>query len=144
VASVRELSGFALSAEVRRHIGTTLVKTLLPLGLMTMIMFATLFFPPALASAKVTVAITAGLAGAVLLAAINAQLGNPGYVFAVEYGFYVFFALCLVCIVTVLVSEKRRLAEQSTVVVENIGRGLFLLGFFGTIAAASIAFWQGR
>lgn len=142
VENVRELSGFALRAEVRRLIGTTLIKTLLPLGLMTMIMFATFFFPAGLAGAKVTVAITAGLSGAVLLAAINAQLGNLGYVIAVEYGFYVFFALSLVCIVTTLISEKRRLADRSTAVVDNIGRGLFLLGFLGTIVAASVAFWQ--
>lgn len=140
----RELSGFILRAEVRRYIETTLVKTLLPLGLMTLIMFSTFYFPPALASAKVTVAITAGLAGAVLLAAINAQLGNVGYVIAVEYGFYVFFTLCLVCIITALVAEKRRLAGLSTTAVEWAGRGLFFVGFFGTIAAATIAFWQWR
>ncbi|MBV8188839.1 MAG: hypothetical protein JO339_16485, partial [Alphaproteobacteria bacterium] len=144
VNSRRELSGFVLRAEVRRHIGTAFIKTLLPLGLMTLIMFATLFFPPAMAGAKVTVAITAGLSGAVLLAAINAQLGNVGYVFAIEYGFYMFFVLCLICIITVLVGEKLRLEERSAVAVEWTGRTLYMLGFLGTIAAAVIAFWQWR
>lgn len=137
---IRELSGFALEIEVKRHIGTTLIKSLLPLGLMTLIMFATLFFPPALAAAKVTVAITAGLSGAVLLAAINGQLGNVGYVIAVEYGFFVFFGLCLTCIVTVLLAERNRLAGRSTHVVENTGRTIFAIGFLGTVAAALITF----
>ena len=137
---MRELSGFAMQIEVQRGIGTTLIKTLLPIGLMTLIMFATLYFPPGLAPAKVTVAITAGLSGAVLLSSINSQLGNVGYVIAVEYGFYVFFALCLVCILTVLVGEKQRLDGRLTVVVDRVGRALFMLGFFGTIAAACVAF----
>jgi ABC-type branched-subunit amino acid transport system substrate-binding protein len=136
----RELSGFALEIEVKRHIGTTLIKTLLPLGLMTLIMFATLFFPPAMAVAKVTVAITAGLSGAVLLAAINGQLGNVGYVIAVEYGFFVFFALCLTCIVTVLLAERNRIAGRSTRAIENTGRAIFLVGFLGTVIAALVTF----
>lgn len=136
----RELSGFAMQIEVQRDIGTTLIKTLLPVGLMTLILFATLYFPPALASAKVTVSITAGLFGAVLLSSINSQLGNVGYLIAVEYGFYIFFALCLVCILTALVGEKRRLDDRSTVIVDRIGRTLFFLGFVGTLTAACIAF----
>ena len=136
MSSRRELSGFVLRAEVRREIGTALIKTLLPLGLMTLIVFATLYFPQAMAVAKVTVAITAGLSGAVLLAGINAQLGNVGYVLAVEHGFYVFFALCLTSIVTVLVSEKLRLSERPTAAVERAGRIVFMLGILVTIAAA--------
>lgn len=141
---MRELSGFKMQIEVQRDIGTTLIKTLLPIGLMTLIMFATLFFPPVLAGAKVTVAITAGLSGAVLLSAINTQLGNVGYVIAVEYGFYVFFTLCLVCIVSVLVSERLRVDGRSTVAVDWIGRVLFMAGFLGTVVAATVAIWQWR
>jgi hypothetical protein len=62
----------------------TLAKTLLPLGLMALIMYARLYFPVALVEEKVTVAITGALSGAVLLASINSQLGNIGYVIAVE------------------------------------------------------------
>lgn len=141
---VRELSGFNLRVDVHRLIGTTLIKTLLPIGLMTLIMFATLYFPPGLAAAKVTVAITAGLSGAVLLSAINSQLGNVGYVIAVEYGFYVFFALCLLCILTVLVAEKMRLAglPGRAAAVERSGRYVFLAAFLATVLAALVALEQ--
>jgi branched-chain amino acid transport system substrate-binding protein len=141
---VRELSGFKMQIDVRRDIGTTLIKTLLPIGLMTLILFATLYFPPALAAPKVMVAITAGLSGAVLLSAINAQLGNVGYVIAVEYGFYVFFALCLVCIVVVLIGERQRLAGRSTATVDRIGRAVFAAGFLGTLVAAFVAIAEWR
>jgi len=141
---VRELSGFSLEVEVRRRLGTTLVKTLLPIGLMTLIMFTTLFLPPALAASKVTVAITAALSGAVLLSAINSQLGNVGYVIAVEYGFYVFFALCLLCILTVLVAERQRIVgrPQAALIVERVGRATFLTIFVVTTIAAVLAALQ--
>jgi hypothetical protein len=50
------------------------------LALMALIMLASLYFPHALVKEKITVAITAALSGAVLLASINSQLGNGGYV----------------------------------------------------------------
>jgi ABC-type branched-subunit amino acid transport system substrate-binding protein len=133
---MRELSGFNLTVELRRRIGTTLAKTLLPLGLMALIMFASLYFPTALVKEKVTVAITGALSGAVLLAAINAQLGNVGYVIAVEYGFYAFFLLCLLCIVSVLAAERLRAAGRgpAALVVEQGSRLLYAMAFLGTAA----------
>ena len=141
---VRELSGFNLTVELRRRIGTTLAKTLLPLGLMALIMFASLYFPNALVKEKVTVAITGALSGAVLLASINSQLGNVGYVIAIEYEFYVFFTLCLLCIVAVLAAERLRVSGRpsTAVAVEQSARYLFILGFLGTIAAAWFAVSQ--
>lgn len=141
---VRELSGFSLIVELRRRVVATLAKTLLPLGLMTLIMFASLFFPTALVKEKVTVAITAALSGAVLLSAINAQLGSVGYVIAIEYVFYIFFALCLLCILVVLEAERYRAAGRARVsaVIEKSGRFLFLIGIVGTVIVASVAYLQ--
>jgi ABC-type branched-subunit amino acid transport system substrate-binding protein len=123
---MRELSGFNLSVDVHRRVLATLAKTLLPLGLMALIMFASLYFPPALVKEKVTVAITAALSGAVLLTSINSQLGSIGYIIAVEYGFYIFFGLCLLCIVAVLSAERFRAAGRAStaVTVERTGRYL--------------------
>lgn len=133
---VRELSGFMFNVELRRRVVTTLIKTLLPLGLMALIMYASLYFPPALVKEKITVAITGALSGAVLLSSINSQLGNVGYLLAIEYGFYVFFILCLLCIVSVLTAERLRTGGRHPVAaaVERGGRYLFLLGFLGTAA----------
>jgi branched-chain amino acid transport system substrate-binding protein len=141
VERVRELSGFGLNVELQRRVLATLVKTLLPLALLSLIMFASLYFPTALVKEKVTVAITAALSGAVLLSSINAQLGNVGYVIAVEYGFYVFFVLCLLCIVAVLAAERFRSAgkPEMAVAVERSGRALFVVGCAGTALAAWLA-----
>jgi hypothetical protein len=134
----RELSGFTLTFEVQRRVFATLAKTLLPLGLMALIMLASLYFPNALVKEKITVAITAALSGAVLLAAINSQLGGIGYIIAVEYGFYVFFALCLLCIVSVLTAERFRGGghPKTAVLVERSARALYVLALLTTGVAA--------
>jgi ABC-type branched-subunit amino acid transport system substrate-binding protein len=139
---LRELSGFNFTVELRRRVFATLAKTLLPLGLMSLIMYASLFFPVALVKEKVTVAITGALSGAVLLSSINSQLGNVGYVIAIEYLFYAFFVLCLLCIVAVLVAERLRVAGRApmALTVEQSGRWLFLVGLAGTVLAGWLAF----
>jgi branched-chain amino acid transport system substrate-binding protein len=144
VERIRELSGFGMTVELRRRVISTLAKTLLPLALMSLIMFASLYFPNALVKEKITVAITGALSGAVLLSSINSQLGNVGYVIAVEYGFYAFFILCLLCIVSVLAAERCRTTGRQTtaLTVEKSGRYLFVLGFAATAAAAWLAISQ--
>src|SRR4051794_37809993 len=71
---MREQSGYRVEVSLQRLARVTLAKSLLPLGIMALIMLAALFFPHALVKEKITVAITAALSGAVLLAAVNAQL----------------------------------------------------------------------
>jgi hypothetical protein len=138
VESYRELSGFRVTIAVARRAFAALTKTLLPLGLMTLIMFASLFFPVALVKEKVTVAITGALSGAVLLSAINSQLGGIGYTIAIEYVFYIFFALSVLCIVSVLSVERFRAAGKTRTAVQTEiwTRAAFLVTVGATIAAA--------
>jgi hypothetical protein len=104
--SFRELSGYAVFVDLERQALPTLMKSLLPLFLMTLIMYASLYFPPIMMRDKVTVAVTGVLSGAVLLGSINSQLGPLGYTVAVEYAFYVFFGLGLLCILSVIATER--------------------------------------
>ncbi len=143
--SFRELSGFLMTIEVERRTVATLVKNLLPLALMTMIMFASLYFPHGLVKEKVTVAVTGALSGAVLLTAINNQLGPVGYTIAVEYAFYVFFCLSLLCIVSVLGAERLRVAGRAKIaaLTDEATRILFLLAVAGTLAVAAAMWLSG-
>jgi branched-chain amino acid transport system substrate-binding protein len=140
---VRELSGFLVTIEIERRAIATLMKTLLPLLLMTLIMFGSLFFPAALVKEKVTVAITGALSGAVLLTAINSQLGGIGYTVAVEYAFYLFFCLCLLCIVSVLAAERRRAAGHAAtgVLIERWTRITFVIGVAAVVAGSMAMYW---
>jgi ABC-type branched-subunit amino acid transport system substrate-binding protein len=140
VARVRELSGFRLEVDVLRRTIATLAKTLLPLGIMTLIMFASLYFPHGLVKEKITVAITAALSGAVLLSSVNSQLGAVGYTMAVEYVFYGFFGLCLLCIVSVLAAERLRVAGRLPMATSTEAgtRWLYLAMMIVTATAAVI------
>ncbi len=105
-------------------------------------MFASLYFPHGLVKEKVTVAITAALSGAVLLTATNTQLGNVGYTIAVEYAFYVFFGLSVLCIVSVLVAEHLRVAKHpaSATTVERSTQAAFAALVAGTVISAMTFF----
>jgi hypothetical protein len=133
----RELSGFMTFVDVQRRIAAALMKTLLPLGLMTLILFASLFFSARFASEKITVSITAALSGAVLLSEINNQLGEIGYTVGIEYVFYVYFLLCLLSILVAETSDRLRLGERAAVAAERTAQVLFLVG----ILAATLATW---
>ena len=79
--------------------------------------------------------ITVALSGTVLLSSINSQLGDVGYILAVEYVFYLFFALCLFSIVVVLTAERLRVAGRVPLArkVEHTARA-----FFGFVIVAAI------
>ena len=120
----------------------TLTKTLMPLLMMTIIMYASLHFPRGLVKEKVMVAITAALSGAVLRTTINSQLGGIGYTVAIEYAFYVFFGLSTLCIVSVLVAERLRVVGNNAVAVrtEYWTYMVFLIAVFLLVVAAIAMF----
>jgi branched-chain amino acid transport system substrate-binding protein len=138
----RELSGFIVNVTLQRRALAIASKALLPLIIMTVIMFASLYFPHGLVKEKVTVAVTAALSGAVLLSAINNQLGSIGYTIAAEYAFYVFFALSLLCVLSVLLAERLRTAGRpaTAITTETWTKVVFLVAVAGVIVAALALF----
>ena len=137
----RELSGYASSIDLQRRAFSTLIKNLLPLFIMTAILYASLHFPSVLMTVKIGVAMTAILTGMVLLNSVNLQLGAIGYTVAVEYAFYVFFALGLLHVVAVLIAERQRELGRpaSARRTDIVARIAFLVITFGCVATA-IAF----
>jgi branched-chain amino acid transport system substrate-binding protein len=103
---------FSTAIVMHRKFLVFIVKTLTPVLLLVMVVFSTLFFPPSLLKEQVTLPVTAILASAVLLIAVNNQLPDIGYTVAIEYIFYVFFSLCLLAIVSAFMGEKLRLAGK--------------------------------
>jgi ABC-type branched-subunit amino acid transport system substrate-binding protein len=138
VEDYRELSGFVATVEVKRRALATLLKTLMPLMLMTLIVYATLYFPPVLVREKVLVAVTGALSGAVLLTAVNGQLGGVGYIMAVEYAFFVFFGLTTFSIVAALTAERFRHHERGhlAIATERAAQVVFLLAIAGLLVGA--------
>lgn len=85
--------------------------------------------------------ITAALSRAVMLNAVNAQLGPLGYTVAVEYAFYLFFALSLLCTVAVLAAEQLRVGGRTRGAerVEVATRAVFLAAVAATGLAMTYA-----
>jgi hypothetical protein len=137
----RELSGYAAAFDVRRLSLTTVIKTLLPLLLMTCILYASLHFPPTMVEAKIGVAITAVLTGVVLLNAVNTQLGAVGYTVAVEWAFYVYFALGLLHIVSVIIAEDMRGKKRAPAAdrVDYWSRVTFVMSVVGLLVVGFFA-----
>ena len=75
------------------------------------------------------------------LSSINAQLGNVGYIMAIEYAFYVFFTLCLLCIVSLLLGERLRLAGRPGVAVDRAAHILFLTLVTVMMAGGAVTLW---
>lgn len=136
VNGYRVLSGFTTDVQIKRLLAPTLEKNLLPLILMTLMMFGSLFFPASLVKEKVTVAITAALSGTFLLTALNNQLGAVGYTMLIEYAFYTFFGMCALCLASVLAAERFRMATLPTVAL-RIELGTRIL-FGSTVAAVAL------
>ncbi len=138
--SHRELAGFIAAFDVKRRALSTVVKTLMPLLLMTLIIYTTLFFPPVLIKEKVTVAVTGALSGAVLLTAINSQLGAVGYTIAIEYAFFVFFGLTTFTIVAALTAQHLRHTKREHLALAT-ERGTQLVFALAVLTVLAGAWW---
>lgn len=101
-----QFSGFNTVIGIKRKTFVFLIKNLLPLLLLVLVVYVTLYFPVSLTKERLTIAISAMLASAVLLMALNNQLTDVGYTTAIEYGFYGFFGLCIYCVIAGLLTEK--------------------------------------
>jgi ABC-type branched-subunit amino acid transport system substrate-binding protein len=134
-----EFAGFDTVIVLRRSSAIFILKNLLPLFLLALVVFATLFFPETLFRERVTIPVTAILTSAVLLLAVDNQLGDVGYTVAVEKIFYVFFALCLMTMLAGFGHERLRHAGRKRLcaVVDRIAQVLYV----GTALAATASFW---
>lgn len=134
--------GLSATITLQRRFTVFLVKVLLPLGLLVLVLFSTLFFSENMAKERLTVAISALLSSALLLTAINAQLADTGYTVAIEYGFYLFFGLCLFCIVIGLILERLRVGGYKTAIqsLNKAAQFLYVAIVLGTVATYWVAF----
>jgi branched-chain amino acid transport system substrate-binding protein len=107
LSALSEYSTREVTLTIQRRAGVFILKTMLPLGLLAAVVFATLFLGVHRADEARTIEVTSLVAAAVLLVAINQSI-SAGYIVALEYAFFVFFALCLFCMVVHLIRERFR------------------------------------
>ena len=122
-----EFAGFDAAIMLRRSSAVYMLKNLLPLFLLVLVVFATLFFPETMFRERVTIPVTSILASAVLLVAVNSQIGDVGYTVVVEEMFYIFFVLCLMTILAGYRHEKLRDdgRKRAAVIMDHVAQLLY-------------------
>jgi hypothetical protein len=131
-----EYAGFNAVVMLRRNYGIYILKTLLPLFLLILVVFATLFFPETLFRERITIPATAILTSAVLLVSVNNQIGDVGYTVAIETVFYVFFGLCLMSMVAGFAHEQLRQRGQGRLaaILDRSAQAVYVVIVIGVVA----------
>ncbi|OPY95389.1 hypothetical protein A5906_08805 [Bradyrhizobium sacchari] len=135
-----EFAGFDAAIVLRRSSSIYMLKNLLPMFLLVLVVFATLFFPETMFRERVTIPVTSILASAVLLVAVSSQIGDVGYTVVVEEMFYIFFVLCLMTILAGYKHEKLRNAGQkrAAVVLDHAAQVVYA----GTVLAVIVVLYR--
>lgn len=101
-----EYPGLSIRMTVKRRTLVFLSKNILPLILLSLLVYCCLFFPYTMFVPRTMAPASALLSGIVLLLSFNNQLPEVGYTVAMEYVFYVFFCLCLFPIIVTVIGTK--------------------------------------
>ncbi|RAU23729.1 hypothetical protein CU669_01095 [Paramagnetospirillum kuznetsovii] len=138
-----EFSGFKAVLMAQRQVMVFLRKNLLPLGLLTLVVYSTLFYPESMLKERLTVPVAAMLAASVLLSGVQARLGDIGYTTAAEVIFYIFFFAGLMAMLSALVEERLRLSNWPRLMI-IVRRGSHILFPLTVLATWMALFVQYR
>lgn len=111
-----QFSEFQVDITYVRDVQSFLIKNLLPLGLLALVTYISLFFPAEQAGARTGFAITSILTSSVLLGAISSRLPDIGYTVAIEWGFYIYIGLSAVLVLFNIVVERLYTRKRFSVV----------------------------
>ncbi|MGH2614010.1 MAG: ABC transporter substrate-binding protein [Thermomicrobiales bacterium] len=87
-----QFSKFVTEITVQRDVRGFLLKNLMPLALLALVTYLSLYFSPDQAGARIGFAVTSILTAAVLLESVSGTL-DVGYTVAIEWGYFVYIAL---------------------------------------------------
>ncbi len=90
---LRSASTYNVQMAFQRDVRSFLIKNLLPLALLALVTYISLFFSPESAGTRIGFSITSILTTSVLLQSISGNLPDVGYTVAIEWGFYIYIAL---------------------------------------------------
>jgi branched-chain amino acid transport system substrate-binding protein len=89
-----------------RDVRSFLIKNLLPLALLALVTYISLFFRPENASTRIGFSITAILTTSVLLQSVAGNLPDIGYTVAIEWGYYVYIGLSALLVLINITIER--------------------------------------
>ena len=105
-------SEFQVDITYSRTVGSFLVKELVPLALLSLVLYITLFFPVDQTPSRTGFAITCILTCSVLLQGIAGRLPSVGYTVVIEWWFYVFIVMSAAIILLGIVIDHYQKAKR--------------------------------
>lgn len=138
-----QFSTYEVQMAYGRDVESFLIKNLLPLGLLGLVTYVSIFFPPSEALRRIGFSFSGVLTASVMLQSISSSLPEVGYTVAIEWGYYIFIGMsAFLVLVNITVDYwykgRRYVAARQ---LDRIARvaypGVLLL----TAAAYAIMFW---
>jgi branched-chain amino acid transport system substrate-binding protein len=133
-----DYSGLQVTMLVQRKAGAYLLSHLLPLVLLILLVYASLFLSLDHLGDRLTLTVSALLTSAVLLLSVNSELPDIGYGVSLDVIYYIFFGLCLLCTVIPMYMEKLH-EKQHTIAVRRLNIGLHVI--YLTVLVAMVAYY---
>lgn len=128
--------------EMSRDVRSFLIKNVLPLALLCIVLYITLWMPYKDATSRISFGVTGILTGAVMLNGVTSSLPTVSYTVAIEWAYYFFIALAAMTIIVTLVGrqweESRRLADVR--VLSVTARAVYPALVAAVIAAYAVSF----
>jgi hypothetical protein len=135
-----EFSKFVTEITMQRDVRGFLLKNLLPLGLLALVTYLSLFLAPDQAGARVGFAVTSILTASVLLESVTGPL-DVGYTVAIEGVFFVYVALSA-ALVFINIAVERLYKERRYKAVTRLDTAARVV--YPLICLATISFYAAR
>lgn len=134
-------SQYAVEIDVRRDLSPFLMKNLLPLMLLVLVLFVSLWLPATELGTSASMCVSAIISTAVLLSSVTSTLPSVSYLVALEWGYYAFILLAVTVVFTQLVRKRlagtehmERLRRVS--LAARVGYVAYVLTVFGAFLLA--------
>jgi ABC-type branched-subunit amino acid transport system substrate-binding protein len=135
-------STYQVQMSYHRDVQSFLTKNLLPLALLALVTYISLFFSPANASTRIGFSITAILTTSVLLQSVSSNLPDVGYTVALEWGYYVYIGLSALLVLVNITIERWYKAKRFAAVqqLDRFARMLYPAVLLVVVAAYAVHF----
>jgi branched-chain amino acid transport system substrate-binding protein len=135
-------STYQVQMSYHRDVQSFLTKNLLPLALLALVTYISLFFSPANAGTRIGFSITAILTTSVLLQSLAGNLPSVGYTVALEWGYYVYIGLSALLVLINITIERWYKAKRFAAVqqLDRFARIFYPVVLLVVIAAYAVRF----
>jgi branched-chain amino acid transport system substrate-binding protein len=139
---LRSASTFNVQMSYERDVRAFVIKNLLPLALLALVTYISLFFSPENAATRIGFSITAILTTSVLLQSVSGNLPDIGYTVAIEWGFYIYIALSAMLVLVNITIERWYKARRYAAVaqLDRIARVVYPVVILAGVTAYAVRF----